>query len=114
MNKEQNPSLEQEAQQVRVQLREQRMKIAAQLAPLDTTRREFPSSMTLRLVLSRPTLLPRLVTWVAGARFAAMAVAALGILRMLRPPTPLAQRIAGPLRERGSPARPASSKRSVV
>lgn len=88
------PSLAQQAQQVRVQLQEQRMKIAAQLSAGHVVQRDFPSSMTMRLLISRPALLPRLFTLLAGPRVAAVALASFGVVRTLRADSPARARIA--------------------
>ncbi len=87
MKNDPTPSLAQQAEQVRFQLRDQRARIAAQLSAGRMVRSDFPRSMTMRFLVSRPALLPRLVTLLAGARFAAVSAAAFGIFRTLRTPT---------------------------
>lgn len=92
MKSDPTPSLAQQAERVRFQLRDQRARIAAQLSAGSMVRSDFPRSMTMRFLVSRPALLPRLVTLLAGARFAAVSAAAFAIFRTLRTSTPISPR----------------------
>jgi hypothetical protein len=71
---------------VRGQLQEQRQRIAEQLAPTGGVEGSFPRSVTMRLLLQRPELLPRLVALMARARVASSIIAILVIVLSLRFP----------------------------
>ena len=69
---------------IRGQLRAQRDAVARQLAPAIELRGGYPRSATMRLLIRRPDLLPRLVALIAGAGFARAAPAIPVLIQMLR------------------------------
>jgi len=77
------PSLAEQRQSIRGQLRLQREVVALQLAPSDGHEGRFPRSMTMRALIHRPELVARLATLLAGARFAGKVSATLDVVRQL-------------------------------
>jgi hypothetical protein len=78
------PTLAEQRQSMREQLHVQRQRIAEQLAPGADVQGRFPRSVTMRLLMSRPELLLRLLLLMARARLTASLIAILIIARVLR------------------------------
>jgi hypothetical protein len=88
-------SLAEQRRSICQQLRLQREVVALQLVPDAEARGGFPRSMTMRLLIQRPELAVRLVTLLAGPRFAGEVSASLDFVngmagrRARRPAPPL-------------------------
>jgi hypothetical protein len=77
------PSLLEQRLTLRGQLRNQRQEVAEQLFESKGGGR-FPRSITMRVFIDQPALAGRLVTLIAGARFAGSVSALLIVVQMLR------------------------------
>lgn len=64
------PSLAEQREDIRRQMRAQRRRIDEQLSPSVAIRRPYPASMTMRLLIHRPGVLTKLLALIVGARLA--------------------------------------------
>ena len=78
------PSLAEQRQSIRAQLRAQRQRVAERLAPVAGFQGRYPRSVTMRLLLDRPDLLARLAALISGARVAVPVRAILVLVNLLR------------------------------